>query len=227
MKAMILAAGRGQRMGSLTQTTPKPLTKINGTTLIEFNITRLRNAGIRDIVINISWLGDQIIALLGSGKDLGVNLTFLDEGANLLGTGGGIMNALDILGEEPFWLINADLYSDFPISNSYSLESNTLAHLILVNNPEHHPEGDFFLNSNKVIVAEGKKPYTFSGMSVISPLLFRECNEEVFPLEPILENYALRGSVTGEFYNGIWTDVGTQERLANIENYLNYNNKIF
>ena len=221
---MILAAGRGQRMGSLTKTTPKPLTKVDGTTLLELNIARIRDAGIKDIVINISWLGDQIKFLLGNGDDLGVNLTFLDEKDNMLGTGGGILNALEYLGDKPFWLVNADIYSNFPIDTSKQLDPNILAHLILVNNPPHHAPGDFFLRKNRVEVGEGQKPYTYSGMSIISPLLFKECVEEIFPLEPILEDYALRGNITGEFYNGMWTDVGTQERLAVLEKYLKENN---
>ena len=224
MKAMILAAGRGQRMGSLTKTTPKPLTKVNGTTLIELNIIRLKNAGIEDIFINISWLGDQIRSLLGNGDNLGVKITFLDEKDNMLGTGGGILNALDNIGDEPFWLLNADVYSDFPINASKQLDLNTLAHLILVKNPIHHSSGDFFLKRNNVEAGEGQKPYTYSGMSIISPLLFSECVDKIFPLEPILEDYALRGNITGELHNGIWTDVGTQDRLLALEKYLNEKN---
>tara|TARA_Y100000746_G_C15464783_1_gene433329 strand:+ start:2365 stop:3057 length:693 start_codon:yes stop_codon:yes gene_type:complete len=223
MKAMILAAGRGQRMGSLTKNTPKPLTIVNGMTLIEYNITRLRDAGIEDIVINVSWLGDKIKSLLGNGKNLGVHLTFFDEGDHMLGTGGGILNAIPYLGKNPFWLINADLYSDFPIDPSRNLNKNTFAHLILVKNPIHHPDGDFFLNGDKVEIASGPKPYTYSGMSIISPSLFCNCKEKIFPLEPLLEDHASKGNLTGEFYDGVWTDVGTQERLTAIQKYLKKN----
>ena len=224
MKAMILAAGRGERMGSITEKTPKPLTKINGTTLIEFNIARLRDAGIDDIVINVSWLGNQIKSFLGDGSDFGVSLTYCDESETMLGTGGGIYNALKYLGENPFWLVNADLFSDFQIDPSKNLKKNVLAHLILVDNPKHHLSGDFFLEDGQVISSIGQKPYTYSGMSIISPLLFKECVDEIFPLEPILEDYASRGNITGELHNGIWTDVGTQDRLLALEKYLNEKN---
>ena len=221
---MILAAGRGERMGSLTKTTPKPLTKVNGTTLLELNISRLRDAGIKDIVINISWLGDQIKFFLGNGDNLGVNLTFLDEKDKMLGTGGGILNALEYLGDKSFWLVNADIYSNYQIDTSKQLDPNILAHLILVKNPPHNKHGDFFLKKNIVEVGRGERPYTYSGMSIISPKIFKECVEKIFPLEPILENYASRGNITGEFHNGNWTDVGTQERLAALEKYLKENN---
>ena len=148
MKAMILAAGRGKRMGDLTNVTPKPLTKISNTTLIEHNILRIKQSGIKDIIINVSWLGEKIISYLGDGNSYGVNLIFSNEGDNMLGTGGGILNAIDLLGDSPFWLVNADLYSNFCIDPDKRLKKTDLAHLVLVNNPEHHKQGDFFFKEH-------------------------------------------------------------------------------
>ena len=223
MKAMILAAGRGQRMGSLTEKIPKPLTKVNDIPLIEHNIIRIRDAGITDIVINISWLGYKIKDYLGSGSRLGVNIHFVDEGKEMLGTGGGILNALPVLGLNPFWLINADLYSDFQLDPIKELENGKLAHLILVNNPDHHLKGDFLLSGNLVTpITEYKinDSYTFSGMSIISPKLFDGMKQKVFPLEPVLKKKSREKKISGELYEGLWTDVGSQKRLRLLENSL-------
>jgi MurNAc alpha-1-phosphate uridylyltransferase len=217
MKAMILAAGRGSRMGNLTIDTPKPLTRVGKSTLIEHNILRLKKAEIVDIFINISYLGNQVKEHLKTGKHLGVNITYLDEKENMLGTGGGILNALNFLGEDPFWLVNADLYSDYNIPLDFILEPRFLAHLILVPNPEHNNNGDFFLKNNIVSVGDGKKPHTFSGISLLSPKLFADVNEKKFPLEPLLETNAEAGFISGEFYSGLWSDIGTRKRLNSIE----------
>ena len=217
MKAMILAAGRGQRMGELTNVTPKPLTKISDITLIEHNILRIKNSGIKEIVINVSWLGQQIIDYLGDGKSYGVDLIFSNEEENMLGTGGGILNAIELLGNNPFWLVNADLYSDYSINLNKKLENNDLAHLILVDNPKHHKAGDYFLKNNRVIYGKGIKPFTYTGMSLISPKLFENCKEKIFPLEPLLNEYASLNKISGEYFHGGWTDVGTKERLESIK----------
>ena len=217
MKAMILAAGRGKRMGDLTNVTPKPLTKISNTTLIEHNILRIKQSGIKDIIINVSWLGEKIMSYLGDGNSYGVNLIFSNEGDNMLGTGGGILNAIDLLGDSPFWLVNADLYSNFCIDPDKRLKKTDLAHLVLVNNPEHHKQGDFFLENTRVFTGNEKKPYTYSGISLISPKIFQNCKEKVFPLEPILNEYANKGKISGEYFSGDWTDVGTKERLKSIK----------
>lgn len=219
MKAMILAAGRGQRMGDLTNFTPKPLTKISNMTLIEHNILRIKKCGIKDIIINVSWLGNKIIDFLGDGSSYGVNIIFSNEGKNMLGTGGGILNAIDLLGESPFWLVNADLYSNFCINPNKKLENDDLAHLVLVDNPKHHEQGDFFLKNSRTRTGKGKKPYTYSGMSLISPKIFQNCKEKIFPLEPILDEYANRDKISGEYFSGEWTDVGTKERLESIKSY--------
>lgn len=223
MKAMILAAGRGSRMGNLTINVPKPLTKVGQSTLIEHNILRLKNAEIVDICINVSYLGNQIKEYLKNGKHLGVNITYLDEKEDMLGTGGGILNALDFLGEDPFWLVNADLYSDYNIPKDLVLEPGFLAHLILVPNPKHNGDGDFYLKNNIVSVGDGKKPNTYSGISLLSAKLFNGIKKKKFPLEPLLEKNAEAGLISGEFYSGLWSDIGTRKRLYSIESIIKRN----
>tara|TARA_B100001113_G_scaffold325449_1_gene297749 strand:- start:358 stop:1035 length:678 start_codon:yes stop_codon:yes gene_type:complete len=222
MKAMILAAGRGERMGELTNTIPKPLTRISNSTLIEQNIRRIRKSGIKDIIINVSWLGNKIIDHLGDGSKYDVKISFSDEGNNMLGTGGGILNALNLLDENPFWLVNADLYSDYSIDTNMHLANDDLAHLVLVDNPKHHPDGDYFLKKGRISVSNTVMPLTFSGISMISPKIFKNIKEKVFPLEPILNRYASKNKISGEHFKGTWIDVGTQKRLKDV--IMNYQN---
>ena len=214
---MILAAGRGERMGSLTLKTPKSLAQVQGTSLIERNLTLISRVGITDIVINVHWLGDQIINFLGNGDRFGLRITYMEEQQELLGTGGGIFNALSYLGEEPFWLINSDVFSNYEINIKKTLANHAVGHLILVPNPKHNSTGDFYLEKNIVKFKEGNQPYTYSGISLLSAKLFQECVEKIFPLEPILEKAALSETLTGEIFNGLWMDVGTQERLNELE----------
>ena len=224
MKAMILAAGRGERMGSLTASTPKPLLKAGNKAIIEYNLMRLRAAGITEIIINVSWFGSQIIDYLGDSKKFDHNITFINEGSVMLGTGGGILNALDYLGEKPFWLINADVYSDFKIGREFTLDDNKLGHLFLVQNPTHHPKGDFGLRGDKVTINQDKNPYTFSGMSVLSPRLFLGCVKKTFALEPLLKQRVKEGFITGELINDYWSDIGTAERLTDLKKRLEKEN---
>ena len=162
-------------MGSISKLIPKPLTKVNKSTLIELNILRLRKSGIKQVVINISWLGKMIKNHLGDGKKYGIKIKYSDEGNNILGTGGGIYNALKFLGNEPFWLINADLFTNYKININKKLLDNTYCHLILVKNPNHNKSGDFDLQKGKVIFNKSRnKKYTFSGISIISPKLFNK-----------------------------------------------------
>jgi N-acetyl-alpha-D-muramate 1-phosphate uridylyltransferase len=217
MKAMILAAGRGSRMGDVTKTIPKPMVRYKGKPLIEHNIKRLQVAGICEIVINVSWLGSTIIEYLGDGSSLGVTINYLDEGQNMLGTGGGIKNALNLLGDDPFWLVNADVYSNYPFRNSFELEPSTLGHLILVDNPGHHPNGDFNLKNGRVEHNLEYNNHTYSGICIIAPEIFENINNTVFPLEPILFSLADRSLLTGEYHIGLWHDVGTVQRLRNLE----------
>tara|TARA_B100001250_G_scaffold67191_1_gene53728 strand:- start:1155 stop:1829 length:675 start_codon:yes stop_codon:yes gene_type:complete len=221
MKAMILAAGRGKRMGLSSLKKPKPLAEINGMPLIEYNLIRVANAGIKEVIINLSWLGDQIKSYLGNGEKWNINITYLDEGDCMLGTGGGILNALSILGEDPFWLLNADVYTDYELRNNYKMNDDILAHLVLVKNPAHNPQGDFSLANKKVIsnLEQNKKnTYTYSGISVISSMLFEGIIEEVFELGSIFKDRANDGFISGEFFNGLWFDVGSKERLDLLNN---------
>lgn len=217
MKAMILAAGRGERMGSLTDNMPKPLVKVNGLRLIEYNLNMISRAGISDVVINICWHGDQIIDQIGNGKEYGLNIIYIDEKDKMLGTGGGILNALPILGESPFWLINSDIFTDYEININKTLDANKLGHLILVPNPKHNSDGDFFLEDNSIKYKDKNRPYTYSGMSILSSKLFKECHQEIFPLEPLLESAASLDLLSGEFFDGFWLDIGTVERKKELE----------
>ena len=216
MKAMILAAGHGERMGAVTQKIPKPLTKVGHMTLLEHNLRRVKSAGIIDVVINVSWLGEKIAKYLEE-IDLGLNVTILDEGDNMLGTGGGIKQALSVLGKDPFYLVNADVFSDYKINRSKSLNPGVLGHLVLVPNPPHHQSGDFCLEGAYLNGGKDQHSNTFSGISLLSPDLLTECVGEIFPLEPVLDKAAEKGLLTGEIHKGIWLDVGTPERLVEAE----------
>ena len=215
--AMILAAGLGERFGSITQTTPKPMLKVNGLTLIEHAILRLRRAGITRIVVNVSWLGTQIIEHLNNLNFDSAELFISDERQQILGTGGGVKKALDFLADDEFWLINSDVLTDYRIDVNFSLQVGSLGHLILVNNPQHHPDGDFGLRSGRIIRCDDVQPFTFSGISLLSPKLFSDITSEVFPLEPLLMEYGVKGRLTGELFVGAWHDVGTIERLEAAE----------
>jgi MurNAc alpha-1-phosphate uridylyltransferase len=210
MKAMILAAGRGERMRPLTDHTPKPLLEVAGRPLIEHTIIALRQCGFDDLVINTAWLGEQIEARLADGDTLGVRLDYSRE-YEALETGGGILAALPRLGEAPFLVVNGDIASDYPY-HRLPAAPDGLAHLVLVDNPEHHREGDFCLDQGKVKV-EGSARLTFSGIGVYRPALFAGCQPGRFPLAPLLRQAMAAGQVTGEYYSGFWLDVGTAERL--------------
>lgn len=211
MKAMILAAGKGERMRPLTLHTPKPLLPVAGVPLIEYHIKALQRAGFEELVINHAWLGEQIEAHLGSGNQFGVQVSYSPEGEPLE-TGGGIYQALPLLGTEPFVVVNGDIWTDYDFAQLKPLQENALAHLVLVNNPEHHPEGDFCLTAGQV--GEGKPPrLTYSGMAVLHPELFQGQTAGAFKLAPLLRQAMSAGRVTGEHYTGHWVDVGTPERL--------------
>ena len=216
MKAMILAAGRGERMRPLTDKTPKPLLKVGGKRLIEHHIDALRRAGVSDIVINTAWLGQQIEEQLGDGSQYGVRIRFSSEGT-ALETGGGIRHALSLLGDEAFIVVNGDVWTDYDYRRITA--PTHLAHLILVDNPPHHPAGDFVLNEG-FVVDEGGEKLTFSGIGVYRPALFKDLDEGRFPLAPILRNAMQQAQVTGEHYRGVWCDIGTPERLQALNSEL-------
>jgi len=211
MRAMILAAGRGERMRPLTDHTPKPLLEVAGKTLIEHHITSLREAGVTRLVINLAHLGDQIVARLGDGSELGVEIRYSPEPAGALETGGGIKHALPLLGEDPFLVVNGDIWTDYAYDDM-QIGAGRCAHLVLVDNPAHHPQGDFGLSGNCVEIAT-EQCLTFSGIGIYHPRLFDATSGEVFPLAPLLRAAISRGEVSGEHYAGQWQDIGTPQRL--------------
>ena len=219
MKAMILAAGRGERMRPLTDHTPKPLLPVAGKPLIEYHLEALAEAGFTEVVINLSHLGERIEAAIGDGSRFGLALRYCNEGVPPLETGGGIFNALPLLGDAPFLVINGDVWSDFPLESLKSRDLR-LAHLVLVDNPPQHPDGDFLLDGNRVH-ADGDGPaLTFSGIGVYSPRLFDGCQPGRFPLAPLLRRAMAADAVSGERHRGAWFDVGTPERLAALDRRL-------
>jgi len=210
---MILAAGRGARLRPLTDRVPKALMQAGERTLIEHLLDALAGAGVREAVINLAWLGGAIRERLGDGSRYGVRIFYSDEGDSALETGGGIRKALPLLGEEPFWAVNADLRTDFPFSTVH-LRPEDLAWLMLVPNPAHNPKGDFGLHGSQV---GGRGPrHTFAGISVLRPALFAGITEERFPLGPLLRTAANAGRVAGGLYEGYWADAGAFERLEAI-----------
>ncbi|MES9859090.1 MAG: N-acetylmuramate alpha-1-phosphate uridylyltransferase MurU [Sedimenticola sp.] len=218
LSAMVLAAGRGERMRPITDHTPKPLLPVAGKPLIEYHIAALAAAGIHRIVVNHAHLGGQIEAFLGTGARWGVEILFSPEPPGALETGGGIFNALPLLGEDPFLVINGDVWCDYDLSQATCPEKR-LAHLLLVDNPEHNPKGDFCLHSG--MVSEGETDcFTFSGIGIYRTELFSDCESGTFPLAPLLRRAMGRGLVSGEYHSGSWVDVGTPERLALLEGYL-------
>ena len=218
MKAMILAAGRGERMRPLTDTTPKALLAVRGKPLIDYHIEALVRAGIRDIVINLAWLGEQVRFHLGQGEKYGANIVYSDEGCFALETGGGILKALPLLGNAPFWVVNADIYTDFEFS-ARRLADGMLAHLVMVPNPDHNARGDFTLIDGRIGLHD-TPAFTFSGLSVIRSDLLRDAGTGTFRLAPLLAAAIAKDQVTGELFAGTWLDVGTLERLRQLEKML-------
>lgn len=218
MQALLLAAGRGQRLRPLTDSTPKPLLKAAGKSLIEYHIERLAAAGITELVVNHARLGEQIEVALGDGDAYGVSIRYSAEGEQPLETGGGIRHALPLLESDPFLVINADVYTELPF-DGLSMPAASLAHLILVDNPSHNPEGDFSLSHGQVGLAAAPS-YTYSGIGLYRPALFEETTAGAFPLGPLLRAAAERGRVSGQHYSGTWIDVGTPERLQALDTYL-------
>ncbi|MFW1677467.1 N-acetylmuramate alpha-1-phosphate uridylyltransferase MurU [Pontibacter sp. JAM-7] len=220
MKAMILAAGLGTRMRPLTLTTPKPLLPVNGMPLIGYHIRRLRASGITDIVINHAWLGDKLESALGDGAQFGVSIRYSAE-QEPLETAGGICQALPLLVDaenESFLVVNGDVFTNYPFHRlQRGLPDQGLAHLVLVDNPAHHLAGDFSL-SGSAVMAEGSNALTFSGISCLSAQLFVGLESGApAALAPILRVAMAQGRVTGEHYSGFWADIGTPQRLAEID----------
>ncbi|MGQ0658854.1 MAG: N-acetylmuramate alpha-1-phosphate uridylyltransferase MurU [Chromatiales bacterium] len=211
MKAMILAAGRGERMRPLTDDLPKPLLPVAGRPLIEYHLERLALAGVKEVVINHGPLGHLVEAALGDGSRYGLAIRYSAEGEQPADTGGGVVKALPLIGDGPFVVVNADVWTDYPYSRlTAGLEG--LAHLVLVPNPAHHPAGDFCLRDGWV-ASEGVRRYTYSGLGLFHPRLFAGYQPGRFPLAPLIRHAAQAGAVSGEVYDGIWVDIGTPARL--------------
>jgi len=215
---MILAAGRGERMRPLTDRTPKPLLPVGGHPLIVWHLERLARAGIREVVINHAHLGDQIEALLGDGEAWGVSIRYSEEPAGALETAGGVRNALPLLGDEPFLVINGDIFCDWDVSRApTALAAGDLAHLVLVPNPPQHANGDFRFNNGRV-GADGTPKHTFAGIGIYRPELFAGiARGQRAALAPLLREVMAAGRVSGELHAGRWADVGTPERLAALD----------
>jgi MurNAc alpha-1-phosphate uridylyltransferase len=220
MKAMILSAGRGERLRPQTDHTPKPLLKAGNLRLIEHIITDLVHAGITDIVVNYAHLGQQFPDTLGNGEQFGANINYSPEPEGGLETAGGIISALPLLGKEPFLVVNGDIWTDYPYEKLNKIRlNNNLAHLVLINNPEHHPEGDFSL-SDGLVGLQGKEKYTFSGIAIYHPDFFAELEVQRLALKPLLVDGIAKQQIQGELYQGQWSDIGTVERLQQLTKQL-------
>ena len=222
MKAMILAAGLGQRMRPLTDHLPKPLLQAGGKPLLQYHLEALAQAGITDVIINLAYLGDKIRDFVGDGSHFGVQVSYSTE-HEPLETAGAIVHALPLLGDAPFLLINGDVWSDFPLEtlSQQSLKDSLLAHLILVPNPSFHPLGDFSPNAQGLLINdETLTKYTFAGISIISPRLITSYPNQrtKFPLGEVLRYGIDRQHISANIYHGAWSDVGTPERLLELDN---------
>lgn len=215
MIAMILAAGRGERLRPLTDTIPKALVEVCGQSLLERHLRNLSKAGVTDVVINLGWLGEQIVERVASGGSYGLNVVYSPEGDNILETGGGIQRALPMLGTEPFAVINADIFTDMPVPD-VTLRESEVGHLVLVPKPDYTGRGDFDLKNG--LIEKGDTPrFTFSGVAIYKPEFFSGCKAGRFSVTPMLFDAADRRQLQGSLYEGQWADVGTQERLEQID----------
>ncbi len=216
MKAMILAAGLGNRMRPLTLHTPKPLLEVGGKPLIVWHIEKLQKIGVTEIVINTAWLGEKLAQALGDGSAFGVKILWSHEGEGLE-TAGGIINALPLLGEQPFILVNGDVWTTMDFSSLLEVKlQDQLAHLVFVDNPVQHPEGDFILAHGRAYTFDQAQPgeaLTYSGIAVIHPKMFKGLENGKRPLAPLLKQAMLEQRVSASKMQGVWVDVGTPERL--------------
>lgn len=209
--AMILAAGRGERMRPLTDTTPKPLLRIRGKPLIERHVERLAQSGIERIVVNLAWLGGMIQDYLGDGSRYGVAIHYSEESPHALETAGGIFRALPFLEPGPFLVVNGDIFTDYDFER-LRLDDERDARIVLVPNPPQHPRGDFGLEAG-LAVAGAAQQYTFAGIAAYRPEFFAGCADGVFPLKPLLVRAMAARRCSAELYTGLWEDVGTPQRL--------------
>jgi N-acetyl-alpha-D-muramate 1-phosphate uridylyltransferase len=224
MKAMILAAGLGQRMRPLTNQLPKPLLCVGGKPLLQYHLEALAAAGIKEVIINLAYLGDKIVNFVGDGNRFGLDVTYSPE-PEPLETAGALLNALKLLGEAPFLLVNGDVWTDFSLEklSQHSLKPNHKAHLLLVPNPDFHPLGDFALDPQGLLVDDPSlNKFTFAGISLIDPELISHYPQQrqKFPLGEVLRYAISKGEITGEVYRGAWSDVGTPERLYLLDQFV-------
>ncbi len=222
MKAILLAAGRGERMRPLTDHTHKALLKAGKHRLIEYHLLALKQAGIEQCLINTAYLSQQIQDTLGDGSRYGLSIQYSDESQQALETAGGIINALPLLGSAPFLVVNADIWTDYPFAQLVAKAQRKVdywAHLVLVNNPEHHPAGDFSLKNDKLSRADTDK-LTYSGIGVYTEKLFTDFAPGKRPLLPVLLNAIKAGQLSGEHYTGQWMDIGTPSRLEQLDRHL-------
>lgn len=216
MKAMLLAAGRGERMRPLTDARPKPLLEVGGKPLVVWHLERIAAAGIRDVVINLSWLGEMIAAELGDGSRYGLCIQYSREPWPALETGGGLQQALPLLGDGPFLLVNGDVFTDISFG-ALRIAPGDLAQLVLVPNPEHNQKGDFWLGTGGRIQAEGGERLTYSGVALLRPELFEGAQPGRFPLLPWLLRAREAGRLGGQRHAGEWLDIGTPQRLSELD----------
>ncbi len=211
---MILAAGRGERLRPLTDEVPKALVEVNGVSLLERNLSAMAEAGVTTVVINLGWLGEQIVERVGSGSKFGLQVVYSPEHDDVLDTGGGIHRALPLLGKEPFWVVNADTLTELRLPDR-KLQDNMLGHLILVPTPEHKQFGDFDL-VNGMVSNGGDRPLTYSGIGLYRPEFLAGQEAGHFSLVPLMREAADSGRLSGTLYEGLWEDIGTPERLARL-----------
>lgn len=231
MRALIFAAGKGERMRPLTEHTPKPLLCVGGKPLIAWHLEKLAGIGVREVVVNVSWLADRFEPALGDGSRWGLRLHWSREGAEPLETGGGLLHALPLLGDAPFLVVNGDVWSDYDFAKLPSTMPG-LAHLVMVDNPPQHPHGDFRLDEMALLHADGNHRLTYSGIGLYRPALLQDWRDIIggaagsdadpprFKLAPLLRHAMARGLVGGEHHTGRWTDVGTPERLRQLDESL-------
>ncbi len=212
---MLLAAGRGERLRPLTDEVPKSLVEVRGESLLERHLANIRAAGVRTVVINLGWLGEKIFERIGSGTRYGLDVLYSQEGENILETGGGIHRALPMLGEGPFLVVNADIYTDMPVPD-IELADEHIGHLVMVPSPEYRDGGDFDIEGGLIRNGESQK-LTFSGVAIYRPAFFDGCEPGRFPLAPMLREAADNGQLSGSLYAGLWADIGTPERLKAIQ----------
>ncbi len=215
MRAMVLAAGRGERLRPLTDEIPKSLVEVRGESLLERHLASIHAAGIRTVVINLGWLGERIVERVGSGERYGLDVLYSQEGENILETGGGIHKALPLLGDDPFLVVNADIYTDMPVPK-IELVDEHVGHLVMVPSPDYRDGGDFDIEDGLIRNGETQR-LTFSGIAMYRPSFFDGCEPGRFPLAPMLRAAADDGRLSGSLFEGLWADVGTPDRLRAIQ----------